>query len=250
MNELALTESPSLRAQYADRVDVLDKVKALTLLPDDMHMSTELVADYFEVDFEAIKSIVRRNRAELEGNGMETLRGEKLREFKRAAEGRGDPLPKNLNALTLFVRRSILNVGQLLTDSPIAEAVRKHLLDSEEVGRADISRTKPIDPFEPDTYTWKETCTVVRQQFGVRVAVPKLRRTLRSAGVLTQNFEPKADYSDWFWFTGTAHEVFSHRIPALFSLFQSTEYKQRAFGSERPSLPRSVQPEIPFGDDK
>ncbi len=31
--ELVLTESPSLRAQYAARIDVLDKVKALSLLP-------------------------------------------------------------------------------------------------------------------------------------------------------------------------------------------------------------------------
>lgn len=247
MNELALTESPSLRAQYADRVEVLDKVKKLNLLTDGIHVSTELVADYYEVDVEAIKSVVRRNRRELDGNGLKTLRGENLREFKRAAEGQGDPLPKNLNALTLFVRRTILNVGQMLTESPIAEAVRKHLLDTEEQSR--VGRVVSADPFEPDTYTWKETCTVIRQQFGVRVAVPKLRRILRSAGVLTQNFEPKADYGDWFWFTGTAHEVFSHRIPALFSLYQNTEFKQRAFGSERPSLPRSVQSEIPFGDD-
>lgn len=33
MNELALIESPSLRAQYANHVEVLDKVKALNLLP-------------------------------------------------------------------------------------------------------------------------------------------------------------------------------------------------------------------------
>ncbi len=245
MNELALTESPSLRAQYADRVDVLDKVKALVLLPDGTHIDLPMIARYYEVGEDAIESVIRRNRPKLEANGFRVLKGQVYREF--ASVNLTDANP-NARSITLFSRRAVLNVGQMLTESPVAVAVRKHLLDSEEEARANPAR-QTLDPFEPDTYTWKETCTVVRQQFGVRVAVPKLRRILRSAGVLTQNFEPKADYADWFWFTGTAHEVFSHRIPALFSLYQNTEFKQRAFGSERPSLPKSVQPEIPFGDD-
>jgi hypothetical protein len=227
-------------------VDVLDKVKALALLPDDVHADIPVVADYYEVGVEAIKSVIYRNRAELVENGLRVLRGKEYREFASCTLNLANP---NSRSITLLTRRTILNVGQMLTESPVAEAVRKHLLDTEERSRSTVARLQQPDPFEPDTYTWKETCTVIRQQFGVRVAVPRLRRILRSAGVLTQNFEPKADYGDWFWFTGTAHEVFSHRIPALFSLFQNTEFKQRAFGSARPSLPRSVQAEIPFGED-
>lgn len=131
--ELVLTESRTMRAQTAGRVDVLDKVKALTLLPDGTHASTEIVASYFEVDAEAIKSLVRRNLPELEENGLRKLAGEELREFKRTTEGQGDPLSTRSKSLRLFTRRAILNVGQLLTESDVARRVRTYLLEVEEL---------------------------------------------------------------------------------------------------------------------
>jgi hypothetical protein len=132
-NELILTESRTMRAQTADRVDVLDKVKALALLPDGVHATTEIVASYYCVDVEAIKSLVRRNLAELEENGLRKLIGEELREFKRATEGQSDPLSMRSKSLRLFTRRTILNVGQLLTESDVARQVRTYLLDVEEI---------------------------------------------------------------------------------------------------------------------
>ncbi|WP_050589813.1 hypothetical protein [Salinispora arenicola] len=134
--ELALTESPSLRARYAARVDVLDKVKALALLPDNTHATTEIVAGYYEVDVETIRKLVQRNREELTGNGLRVLRGEELREFER------DTLSTSkIRNLTLFTRRAILNVGQLLTGSPVAERVRRYLLDVEEIAPAELRNT-------------------------------------------------------------------------------------------------------------
>jgi len=120
-----------MRAQTADRVDVLDKVKALALLPDGVHATTEIVASYYEVDVEAIKSVVRRNLSELEQNGLRKLTGEDLREFKRTTEGQGDPLSARSNSLRVFTRRTILNVGQLLTESDVARRIRTYLLEIE-----------------------------------------------------------------------------------------------------------------------
>ncbi|MEU6437493.1 hypothetical protein ABZ874_24595 [Streptomyces albidoflavus] len=131
-NELVLTESRTMRAQTAGRVDVLDKVKALALLPDGVHATTEIVAAYFEVDAEVIKKIVQRNREELSSNGLRVLRGAELRELKDSTEGHTVPLSERINALTLFTRRTILNVGQLLTESDVARQVRTYLLDVEE----------------------------------------------------------------------------------------------------------------------
>ena len=130
-SELVLTESRTMRAQTADRVDVLDKVKALALLPDGVHATTEIVASYYEVDVEAIKSVVRRNLSELEQNGLRKLTGEDLREFKRTTEGQGDPLSARSNSLRVFTRRTILNVGQLLTESDVARRIRTYLLEIE-----------------------------------------------------------------------------------------------------------------------
>jgi Co/Zn/Cd efflux system component len=44
------------------RTEVLDKVGSLSLLADDIHATTDLVASYFEVDAETIKKLVQRNR--------------------------------------------------------------------------------------------------------------------------------------------------------------------------------------------
>lgn len=134
--ELALTESPSLRARYAARVDVLDKVKALALLPDNTHATTEIVAGYYEVDVDAVESVVRRNREELEANGYAVLRGADLREFETV-----NLTGSKRRAVALFTRRAILNVGQLLTGSPVAERVRRYLLDVEEIAPAELRNT-------------------------------------------------------------------------------------------------------------
>ncbi len=56
INETALLESKALRDSALDRTDVLDRVKTLSLLPDGMHVTTAMVATYFEVGVEAIRS--------------------------------------------------------------------------------------------------------------------------------------------------------------------------------------------------
>jgi hypothetical protein len=130
-NEVALTESRTMRAATIERTDVLTKVKALVLLPDNVHATTELVAAYFEVDVEAINSLVKRNRAELEENGLRKLEGADLREFVMANEAIANGISSRTRTLRLFTRRAILNVGQLLTESDIARQIRTYLLELE-----------------------------------------------------------------------------------------------------------------------
>lgn len=127
--EIALTESRTMRAETAGRVDVLDKVKALALLPDGVHADIAVVAAYYEVDFDAIESVIRRNREELTENGMRVLRGEEYRSFVSVNLTDANPKARSLTVLT---RRAILNVGQLLAESDIARRVRTYLLEIEE----------------------------------------------------------------------------------------------------------------------
>ncbi|WP_157253106.1 BRO-N domain-containing protein [Nonomuraea typhae] len=98
-------------------------------------------------------------------------------------------------------------------------------------GRYELPDSRPElgeDPFKPDAFTWKETCTVIRQEYRVRVGVVDLRRTLMAAGVLNQQFEPKAAFSDCFWWTGSAYLVFRHCVPALWFHYRETKRKLRA----------------------
>lgn len=140
VSEIALTESPSMRASMAGRTEALDKVKALALMPDDVHVTTEMIAAYYEVTPEAIKSLVLRHRDELAANGLRTVRGTELREFKRSTEVQPASLSDRVNALTVFTRRTVLNVGMLLAVSPVAKQVRTYLLDAEapELSRLEI----------------------------------------------------------------------------------------------------------------
>lgn len=150
-NELALTESRTMRAATVDRTDVLDKVKALALLPDAIHATTDLVANYYEVDIEAVNSLVRRNRAELEENGLRKLTGPELKRFKDATDGQNDHQWGRSGSLRLFGRRTILNVGQLLTESEVARRVRTYLLEVEEQAPAS-SRSQILSVSGPLPY--------------------------------------------------------------------------------------------------
>jgi hypothetical protein len=135
--ETALLESRALRDSVIERTDVLDKVKILAMLPDGVHVTTRIVAAYFEVGEEAIKSLAKRHREEFHSNGMHTLRGADLQAFHRSNLDLWEPsYPQACTQLTLYPRRAVLNVAMLLRDSDIARRVRTYLLDVEEHTRA------------------------------------------------------------------------------------------------------------------
>ncbi|MGW5638116.1 restriction endonuclease [Streptomyces sp. NPDC003832] len=142
INESALLESRTLRTSALDHTDVLDRVKALSLLPDGTHVTTAMVATYFDVGLEAVKSLVKDNRTELEANGYRLLTGQELRSFKNLSG-----IQSRTPSLALFSRRAVLNVAMLLRDSEVARQVRVYLLDMEY-----LARTQPVDnPAPPDT---------------------------------------------------------------------------------------------------
>ncbi|RLL67865.1 restriction endonuclease [Streptomyces sp. Z26] len=127
VHEGVLLESPTMRASIADRTEALDKVKALSLLSDGTHVTTSMVAHYFEVGLKTIKSLIHDHRAELEGNGYRVLTGTELGSFKELSS-----VDKHAGRhLALFTRRTVLNVAMLLRDSVVAAQVRHYLLDAE-----------------------------------------------------------------------------------------------------------------------
>lgn len=127
MDEGVLLESQTLRASVAARTEVLDKVKALSLLPDGTHVTTQMVANYFEVTIEAVRSLVKDHRTELGQNGYRVLTREEVRSFRDLTS-----IDKYTGRhLALYTRRTVLNVAMLLRDSVVARQVRTYLLDAE-----------------------------------------------------------------------------------------------------------------------
>lgn len=124
-----LVESRTMRSQYTERFEVLDKAGSLSLLPDDTHATTEMVASFYEVDVEAIHSAVRRNREELSANGMSTVSAKEFETVSLTTSNQRG----GARRIRLFNRKAILNVGMLLTESDVARKVRAYLLSSEEM---------------------------------------------------------------------------------------------------------------------
>ncbi|WP_329208990.1 hypothetical protein OG257_19100 [Streptomyces sp. NBC_00683] len=142
--EVALLESHALRVERMGRVDALDKVKSLVMLPDGIHVRTDDVARYFEVSTASVRRLTDRHQQELTDNGMRVLRGDDLRSFHGDMlslwEGEvPESYPQAATQLRLYTRRTVLDVAMLLRDSDIARCVRTYLLDAEEDLRASIA---------------------------------------------------------------------------------------------------------------
>ena len=143
MNETQFIDDRTLRDNAVGNYEVLEKVKKLLLIPELEVMTTEQVADYYEVDYDAVKKVYQRNTDELESDGMhiekmETfLKGQNVSFQKERNKAiltydNGITFSVTNRGLKVFPRRAILRVGMLLRDSVIAKEVRTQLLNIEE----------------------------------------------------------------------------------------------------------------------
>lgn len=141
MHENDLLENKAFREKLVAKVEVLEKVKKLLLIPGTEKATVGQVAGYFEVGEEAIKAVVQRNRIELEEDGLYSKSGRETKEFLESCnlqpsnfrggfETEGMRFSNRGNLL--FPRRAILRIGMLLRDSEIAKEVRTQLLNIEE----------------------------------------------------------------------------------------------------------------------
>lgn len=155
IKEEQLLEQRELREQLAGRVEILEKVKELLLIPNTNGATLQQVADYYEVGLKAIETISLRHKDELTEDGMgnrsykdflnihheglETAKGKAIFTYKS-----GEILTVPMRGLKVFPRRAILRVGMLLRDSNIAKEVRTQLLNMEEKTSNEI-KTQDID---------------------------------------------------------------------------------------------------------
>lgn len=146
MQEVELLENKEVRDKLISRLDVLDKVKQLILIPETDYATIEQVAEYYEVDNEVIRKLAINHSDELQEDGFKTFTSKEI--IANVLKGNNFPLETvkgktNViiagqvfsipnRGLRLFPRRAILRVGMLLRDSEIAKRIRTYLLDTEE----------------------------------------------------------------------------------------------------------------------
>ena len=125
-----------------DRTGVLEKVKTLLLIPSFESATSQMVADFYEVDKTVIEKLTLRNRSELDSDGLklttkrEILNGHHVRveNFSyhiEVALQDGSVAKISNRGVLLYPRRAILRVGMLLRDSNVAREVRTQLLNIE-----------------------------------------------------------------------------------------------------------------------
>ena len=138
MNEFDLVVNQELRQNMVERVEVLEQVKEILTLGTTDFVTVELAAQYYEVGLEAIKTITKRHKDELESDGLQTLSGKEIKDilvkfkmnptnFRGYFEVEGSRFANRSNIL--IPKRALLRIGMLLRDSGIAKEVRSKLLD-------------------------------------------------------------------------------------------------------------------------
>jgi hypothetical protein len=183
-----LVESRVIRAKYMDRADVLDKVKALALCPDGIHATMQDVADYFEVEYATLKHVTRRNREELWNNGL--VDGDAGRELGITVIPNTKRKPGRQPS-TFFVRRTMLNVAMLLTESQVAEDVRTYLLNAEEVVHQQI--VAPAQPVEQTPLDERMMAMMERINANQDRVTGLLDKAMDIVGILANQSIPKAE---------------------------------------------------------
>ena len=133
--ELIYTESKTLRNETLDNVsnDFLDKMKVIPYLTDDMVVTVQQAANYYECSMDTIKTLIKRNRDEFEEDGMVVLKGQELKKFKEElGVGSNEPSLSYASSLTILTKRSLLRIGMLMTSNLLATKIRNYLLNIEE----------------------------------------------------------------------------------------------------------------------
>ena len=133
--ELIYTESKTLRNETLNSIsyDFLDKIKVIPYLTEDMVVTVQQAANYYECSMDTIKTLIKRNRDEFEDDGMTVLKGQELKKFKEdLGVGSNEPNLAYASSLTLLTKRSLLRIGMLMTSNLLATKIRNYLLNIEE----------------------------------------------------------------------------------------------------------------------
>lgn len=152
MNKTEILMSKEQRMAMLDRIDVLNKVKALFLLPGLSMITAAQAAEYFEVSLKCVHMCYDRNREELSSNGAMVLTPTQLKErlnpqnVELVGSSSGQlvcidnegyfEMPNR--GCRFFTPRALLNLAMLLTESPVAREIRNQLLNIADNASAEI----------------------------------------------------------------------------------------------------------------
>jgi hypothetical protein len=148
-NEMDLLESKELRNRLASRIDVLEKVKQLILIPETELATVKQIADYYEIGEEYVQTLYKENKEEFDTDGVtvkthkyfSTVLSGQLKTTKGKATfifENGDAFDISTRGIKVFPKRAILRMGMMLQHSYIATEIRTQLLNIEEKATPEV----------------------------------------------------------------------------------------------------------------
>ena len=145
---------------------MLEKVKALFLIPEVNLMSPGMVAKFFDVPVDTVGKVYRRNRNEFDSDGAKSLcskdfehLGHDVWDVKKDQSGlmmtlsSGDTYRVAYAKTTYYPPRAIMRMALLLRDSAVAKEVRTRLLDAVEQGK---NRAQTAESVEQEQKTLRD----------------------------------------------------------------------------------------------
>lgn len=153
-SEQELIIKPKLRAEHMNRIEVLDRVGDLQLLPNINLATTKQVAEFYSVEPQLISLIVSQNQKEVHGYGVEKTSYSELKESLFAIAGNGKEWTKlsrfygiSSSYTKLYSRKAVLNIGFLLEESVVAMKIRSMVKNTGEIAvveaKPDVMEPKP-----------------------------------------------------------------------------------------------------------
>ncbi|MED2878927.1 phage antirepressor KilAC domain-containing protein [Bacillus thuringiensis] len=147
----------SKRDALAERIEVLEKVKTLVLLPNIEMVTARQIAEFYEVPLKTVQKTYSRYRKEIQSDGYTSATGKKLvvdnmsttdysekSGYYDVSLSDGSSTKIAMSTVGLYSIRAVLRFGMLLRDSKIAVEVRNQLLNIRD--NADMTmRTKAVD---------------------------------------------------------------------------------------------------------
>ncbi|MEA3450407.1 MAG: DNA-binding protein [Bacteroidota bacterium] len=133
MDKLDLTTSDINRQNILNNKYALNEIQKATgieglVFEKQYKMLTEEVAHFFEIDTRTIKRYLKKYDKELNDNGYEILKDERLKRFKELY-GQKLKIKAQTPQLGVFNFKSFLNLSMLLVESEKARTLRSAILD-------------------------------------------------------------------------------------------------------------------------
>lgn len=127
-----------LRERYVNKTEVLDKVKAVPLFPNELFVGVNQAARYYGVGISTIAKMLERNKSEFKKDGVKVITGEELQKYhkqvidEKIMDELNNPYIGNKSRLyTIVPKRALLRIGMLLKRSDVAIQIREYLLNLE-----------------------------------------------------------------------------------------------------------------------